>query len=281
MNVLEVKNLRKEYIDFTLDNVSLTIPKGYIMGFVGENGAGKTTTIKAILNLINKDSGDVTIFGKDMAKNEIEIKEKIGYVSGDVFYPKRKLKDVTNAFKRFFDSWDQNIYENYLEKFKLNEEKKIDELSKGMFMKYALSLSLSHNAELLILDEPTSGLDPVARDQILEIFQQLVLEDNVTILYSTHITTDLEKCADYITFIKDGKIIESCSKDELLEDYKLVNGSLESLSEMKDILISYKENAFGFNGMVYAKDVKEMKDVKYAQPSIEDIVIFISERKDK
>jgi ABC-2 type transport system ATP-binding protein len=280
MNVLEVKNLRKEYMDFTLDNVSMTIPKGYIMGFVGENGAGKTTTIKAILNHINKNSGEVSVFGQNMETHEIEIKQRIGYVSGDIFYPKRKLKDVTNVFKRFFDKWDQAVYEKYLVKFNLNEEKKIDELSKGMFMKYALSLQLSHNAELLILDEPTSGLDPVARDQILEIFQQLVIEDNVTILYSTHITTDLEKCADYITFIQDGKIIESCSKDELLDDYRLVNGSKESFELIKDQLISSKENAFGFNGMVKTKDAKEIKDIRYARPSIEDIVIFFAERKD-
>jgi len=275
METLVVKNLSKRYETFTLDNISFVIPKGYIMGFIGENGAGKTTTINSLLNIINKDKGTVSVFGKNMDENELEIKKDIGFVSGDSFYPKSKLKDITSVYKRFYSKWDDKTYESYINTFKLDENKKVDELSKGMKMKYALALALSHNAKLLILDEPTSGLDPVARDNLLEIFQSVVEEGEVSILFSTHITSDLEKCADYITFIKDGKLIESSSKDDLVDKYRLVNGTKEQLELMKDRLIAYKENAFGFNGLVESKDEKET-GVRYGVPSLDDIMIYFS-----
>ena len=174
MNSLEVKNLTKRYEKFVLNDISFTIPKGYIMGFIGENGAGKTTTINAMLNVIRKDGGTVHIFGKNMDDHELELKKNIGFVSGESFYPKRKIKDVTNVYKRFFTTWDEASYQTFLEQFKLDPSKRLDELSKGMKMKYSIALAMSHQAELLILDEPTSGLDPVARDNLLELFQSIV-----------------------------------------------------------------------------------------------------------
>lgn len=276
-----IKNLRKEYQEFILDNISFSIPKGYIMGFVGENGAGKTTTIKSILNVVPRDSGTVEIFGKNIDEFELELKQRIGFVSGDVFYPKKKLKDITKIYKRFFKNWDDSIYNGYLAQFNLSESKRIDELSKGMCLKYSLSLALSHQAELLILDEPTSGLDPVARDNLLQIFQGLVEDESVSILYSTHITSDLEKCADYITFIQDGKLLESCSKDNLIDKYRLVNGSKEFLKTIENHLIAYKENAFGFNGLIESKNMIENDNVKYGKPSIDDIIIYFAERKEQ
>lgn len=279
MNTIEVKNLTKIYKTFTLDHVSFTIPKGYIMGFIGENGAGKTTTIKSMLNIIKRNDGNINIFNKDIDAHELEIKSKIGYVSGNIFYPKKTIKEVTNVYKRFYDQWDESLYQSYLTKFKLDENKRIDELSKGMQLKYAIALALSHHAELLILDEPTSGLDPVARDQLLELFQTIMEKEETTIFFSTHITSDLEKCADYITFIKDGQIIESSSKDDLIDRYRYVSGTEKELSIMKDRLIAYKINAFGFNGLMKSIDVKSSDTAKIGQPTLDDIMIFYASHK--
>ncbi len=280
MDALYISNLNKTYPGFQLKNVSLSLPKGYILGFVGENGAGKTTTINSILNITKRDSGIVKIFGKDIDEHENDIKKDIGYISGDVFYPKKQIKEVTKIYKRFYDTWDDEVYKEYLEIFKLDESKMLDQLSKGMYIKYVLTLALSHHASLLILDEPTTGLDPVARDNILEIFQTLVETEEVSIFYSTHITSDLEKCADYIAFIKEGCIIEHSSKDELLDRYRLVNGSIESLQIIKDKLIAYKINSFGFNGLISTELLIEHEDIRYAEPSIDDIMIYFSGRRD-
>jgi ABC-2 type transport system ATP-binding protein len=280
MESLIVKNLTKKYKTFLLDNISFTIPKGYIMGFIGENGAGKTTTINALLNVISRDSGEVNVLGKNIDVHEIEVKKKIGYVSGESFYPKNKVKEFTDIYKRFYSSWDETAYQSYLEKFKLDSNKKLDELSKGMRMKYSIALALSHQAELLIMDEPTSGLDPVARDNLLEVFQSIVEAGEVSILFSTHITSDLEKCADYITFIKEGKLIESCSRDDLIDKYRIVNGTKEQLPKVMDKMISYKENAFGFNGLIKTDLVDNKSTANYGQPSLDDIMIYYANRRD-
>ncbi len=278
MNNLIVKDLTKKYSGFTLDKISFEIPKGYIMGFIGENGAGKTTTLKAMLNIIKKDSGEVSVFGKDIDTHELDIKRNIGFVSGDSFYPKCKVKEITAVYKRFYPLWEEETYQNYLTKFEIDETKKLDELSKGRKMKYYLSLALSHKAKLLILDEPTSGLDPVARDGLLEIFQTLVEDGEISVLFSTHITSDLEKCADYITFIKNGKLIDSCAKDDLLDKYKIVNGTKEYLNTIEDKLISYKVNSFGFNGLIETKDVVKNDFIQYGQPTLDDIMIYFANK---
>ena len=274
MNSIEIKHLTKKYKTFTLDDISLSVPKGYIMGFIGENGAGKTTTIKSMLNIAKRDKGEITILAQDIDQHEIEIKSKIGYVSGDVFYPKKTIKEITKYVKRFYNEWDDKAYDSYLDQFKLDPNKKIDELSKGMQLKYLITLALSHHAELLILDEPTSGLDPVARDNLLELFQTIIEKEETTIFFSTHITSDLEKCADYITFIKEGKIVESSSKDDLIDSYRYVSGTEKDLESMKDRLISFKTHAFGFNGLIKTEDVKKTDVAKIGQPTLDDIMIF-------
>ena len=282
MDILKVKNLSKAYERFRLDNVSFTLEEGYIMGFIGSNGAGKTTTLKGILGMIQTESGQVEIFGKNFSENEIDIKQNLAFMMGSSdYYLRRKIKTITNVVKRFYTNWNNEAYERYMKKFKLDPEKKINELSQGMRVKYSITLALSHEARLIILDEPTSGLDPVARDQLLEIFQELIEEGDKSILFSTHITSDLEKCADYITFIQNGKIIESCAKDDLIDSYRLVNGSEEDLTEMKNDLVSYKKNSFGFLGLIKSDKLEAYPAVNSEAPNLDDIMIYHAKREDQ
>lgn len=278
MKTLSVKNLQKNYETFSLKDVSFDIPKGYIMGFIGENGAGKTTTLKAMLNIISNDGGTVEVFGKNIIDHELEIKKDIAFVSGESFYQKSTLRDITSVFKNFYDNWDDQKYLDLLKSFSLDDKKRVDQLSQGMKVKYSIALALSHSAKLLILDEPTSGLDPVARDGLLAIFQDLVEDGEVSILFSTHITSDLDKCADYITFIQDGSIVESCSKDDLIDNHTLITGSTSSLESVKDKLISYKTNAFGFTGLMKSDVSLANADIKSAPPTLDDIMIYYAER---
>ncbi|MET3849693.1 ABC transporter ATP-binding protein [Paenibacillus sp. OAE614] len=281
MLALDIRNLSKTYPNFQLKDVTFQLEKGYIMGFIGANGAGKTTTIKSILNLIHTDSGEVRIFGKNIAEHEIELKQDIGYAFGGIdFYTRSKIKALTEVVKKFYTNWDDEIYSYYLRRFKLDENKKIVELSTGMRVKYSLALALSHDAKLLILDEPTSGLDPIARDDLLDLFQSLVAEGEISILFSTHITSDLEKCADYITYIHNGRIINSAVKEEFIESYLLLNGSVSQLDLVKAQLISYKTNSFGFTGLIHAKDFDPSLDVKAARPTLEEIMIYFAKKED-
>ncbi|WP_419872442.1 ABC transporter ATP-binding protein [Candidatus Pristimantibacillus sp. PTI5] len=281
MLALEIKNLNKKYKHFHLRNISFQLEKGYIMGFIGANGAGKTTTIKSILNLIRMDSGEIRILGKDMIEHELELKQEIGFAFGDIdFYTRSKIKTLTNVIKKFYSNWDDDAYYNYLKRFNLNEDKKIAELSTGMKVKYSLALALSHGAKLLILDEPTSGLDPVARDNLLDIFQELVEDGEISILFSTHITTDLEKCADYITYIDNGQIINSAEKEEFIDTYRLVNGREDQLGLIKDQLIAYKTNSFGFTGLIPTSDFDPSLDLKSTVPNLEEIMIYFSKKED-
>ncbi|MBW7476698.1 ABC transporter ATP-binding protein [Paenibacillus oenotherae] len=281
MLALDIRNLNKKYEHFQLKNVSFQLEKGYIMGFIGANGAGKTTTIKSILNLTRIDSGEIHIMGKEIKEHELQLKQEIGFAFGDIhFYTRNKIKTLTNVIKSFYHNWDDKAYYNYLRRFNLNEDKKIAELSTGMKVKYSLALALSHGAKLLILDEPTSGLDPVARDNLLDIFQELVEDGEISILFSTHITTDLEKCADYITFINNGQIINSSEKEEFIDTYRLVNGKVEQLDGIKDQLIAYKKNSFGFTGLIHTKDFDPALDIKSTLPSLEEIMIYFARKED-
>lgn len=281
MLALDIKNLNKKYKHFHLKNVSFQLEKGYIMGFIGANGAGKTTTIKSILNLLRMDSGEIRILGKDMARHEVELKQEIGSAFGDInFYTRSKIKTLTNVIKRFYSNWDDETYYKYLTKFNLIEDKKIAELSTGMKVKYSLALALSHGAKVLILDEPTSGLDPVARDNLLDIFQELVQDGEISILFSTHITSDLEKCADYITFIHNGQIINSAEKEEFIDTYRLLNGKEEHLEMVKNQLISYKTNSFGFTGLIHTQDYDSSLPIKSSIPNLEEIMIYCSKKED-
>ena len=217
MNVLEVRELRKTYPAFTLKDVSLDVPQGAIVGFIGRNGAGKSTTLKSILGLVHPDGGTVRAFGLDYAANEAAIRRRIGVVLGGIdFYPKKKVGVITDVTRRFYSNWDEDKYRHYLELFAIDESKRVDQLSSGMKVKYMIALALSHSAELLILDEPTSGLDPVSRDELVELFRRIVADGSRSILFSTHITSDLEKCASHIAFIKDGEMLY----DGGVEDFK-------------------------------------------------------------
>lgn len=204
--VLSVRHLGKEYEKFTLEDISFEVESGTIMGLIGRNGAGKTTTIKSILNLIPATDGEIVYFGKNLKENEAQIKEQIGYAGGAVdYYKKKKIRDIVSVTKTFYQSWDDALYRKYTDLFELDEDKTPAQLSEGMRVKLNLAIALSHGAKLLILDEPTSGLDPVSRDELLEVFQYLAKE-GAAILFSTHITSDLDKCADAITYIRKGKM---------------------------------------------------------------------------
>jgi len=282
MYALEIKNLNKRYDKFHLKNVSFNLEQGYIMGFIGSNGAGKTTTLKSILNMIHVESGDISVLGQNFIDNEIQLKQEIGVAFGGTdFYVKKRIHQITKVVKRFFNNWDDHIYETYLRRFKLDPDKKISELSEGMKVKYALSLALSHNAKLLILDEPTSGLDPVARDNLLELFQELVEDGSRSILFSTHITTDLEKCADFITYINNGQIIDSATKDDFLGKYYLLQGPVEKVKFLKENMVAYKTNTFGFTGLIKREQFKEVDGVSFAQPSLEEIMIYHAKKEDQ
>jgi len=279
MLALDVRHLNKTYPNFQLKDVSFQLEQGYIMGFIGANGAGKTTTIKSILNMIHIDSGEVHILGKNVAEHETALKQDIGYAFGGIdFYTRSKIKTLTEVIKKFYANWDDETYYNYLRRFKLEENKKIVELSTGMRVKYSLAIALSHGAKLLILDEPTSGLDPVARDELLDIFQGLVADGEISILFSTHITSDLEKCADFITYIDNGQIINSAEKEEFVGSYRLLNGSESDLPLVKEKLISYKVNSFGFTGLIHTEDFDPSSDIKSAIPSLEDIMVYFAKK---
>jgi len=276
MDILAVQNLNKRYAKFELKNVSFALEKGYIMGFIGRNGAGKTTTLKTMLNLIHAESGAVSVLGMDYSGNELACKQKIGFMLGGIFYYSRhKLKTITSVVKRFYNEWDDTAYERYLTRFGLDPDKKVEELSSGMKVKYALALALSHNAKLLILDEPTSGLDPVSRDNMLELFQEIIEDGEKSILFSTQITSDLDKCADFITYIKNGEIIASKEKDEFLNSYKIVQGKGEQLTEkLQEKLIGYKKSHFGFTGMLRTEDLPAAEYLEVSPANIESIMIY-------
>ncbi|MFA7724697.1 MAG: ABC transporter ATP-binding protein [Candidatus Izemoplasmatales bacterium] len=277
MEILSVENLCKNYEKFALKNVSFSLDQGFIMGFIGRNGAGKTTTLKSMMRLVHPNSGTVTILGKNFAEDEFYCKQKIGFVLGGVdYYPKKKLKTITNVTKRFFPEWDDEKYQSLLNRFDLDSEKRIDELSAGMRVKYSLALALSHNAELLILDEPTSGLDPVSRDDLLCLFQDLIEDGEHSILFSTHITSDLEKCADFITYIKNGEIIACTDKDTFIETYRLVQGPVEELNpNLSSKLIGVRKHKFGFEALIKTIDLPMVAGIEVSAANLEAIMVHI------
>lgn len=229
MNAIEIKNLTKDYKKFKLDDVSFNVQDGHIVGFIGRNGAGKTTTIKSMLNIVKTKRGNVIFLGLELDKNENMIKNQIGYSSGTTnYYPRKKLSDIIAITKTFYDSWDDEIMHEYITLFDLDLTKTPRELSDGMKVKFNLLLALSHHAKVLILDEPTSGLDPFSRDEILEIFIELK-KRGTAILFSTHITSDLEKCADDIVYIRKGKIVSASSKEDFIKKHQNNSETLENI----------------------------------------------------
>lgn len=237
MAVLEVKGLSKQYPEFLLDGISFSLEEGRIMGLIGRNGAGKTTTLKSIFNIVHKSGGEIKIFGFDMPGDEQKIKTLIGYTGGAInYYQRKKLKDIAAVTRRFYTNWDDDAYRRYSDAFSLNEEKTPLQLSEGMRVKFSLTLALSHNAKLLILDEPTSGLDPVSRAELLDTFTYLK-EKGVSILFSTHITSDLEKCADDITYIAKGSLIASMP----LERFLCENRAAGHGDTLEEIMVHYEK----------------------------------------
>lgn len=256
-NILEVKNLSKKYKDFELKDISFALPKGMIMGFIGENGAGKTTTIKAILDIIRDYHAEIKIFGLDNRKDGKKIKEDIGVVLDDMFFPEiLTAKDINCVMKDVYKNWDSGTYFQYLTDFSLPEEKQIKTFSKGMRKKLEIAAALAHHPKLLILDEPTSGLDPIARNEVIDIFQDFIQNEECSILLSSHITTDLEHIADYITFINKGEILLSKTCDELLERYGIVKCTEAEFKKIdKKDFVKYKKTKYNYEVLV--EDRKE------------------------
>ena len=229
MNIVEVKDICKTYPAFRLKEVSFSLEEGKITGFIGRNGAGKTTTIKSMLNLIHTDSGEITYFDLPLSKHEKEIKQRIGYSTGTVsWYPRKPIREIVDVTRSFYPNWDEEAYRNYLSLFGIDDKKKPIELSEGMKVKFNLLLALSHRAEVLVLDEPTSGLDPFSRDELLELLTTLK-DHGVTILFSTHITSDLEKCADNIIYISNGEIKVACTRAYFMQTFGRSGETLEDI----------------------------------------------------
>ncbi len=281
-NILEVSGLNKRYGDFALKDISFYLPDGCITGFVGINGAGKTTTLRSILGLTNKVSGNIKFFGMNINGNESKIKDRIGIVLDEGgFYDELTLSEMKNVIAPAYRNWCEQDFIDYMEQFSLNPKQKINTLSKGMRMKYALALALSHKAELLIMDEPTSGLDPLVRSQLLNILKDYMGKGGKGVFFSTHITSDLEKIADMLIMIDGGEIVFQEEKDQLLDSYRIIKGSTEKLNtDTRKYFLNIEESAFGFTGITkQGSDVMEhMQDVLTERPTIEDIVLANVER---
>lgn len=245
MRLLEVEGLTKKYPKFTLKNVSFSLEQGRIMGLIGKNGAGKSTTLKSMLNMVCPDKGTIKMLGHDFRQDEESCKQNIGVVLGSIqFYQDKKLQTITGVTKRFYQNWDDTAYQKYMSMFELDEQKQVKQLSEGMKVKYLIALALSHDAKLLIFDEPTSGLDPVAREDLLELFQQLVKDGKRSILFSTHITSDLDKCADDITYIKNGEIIASSDKASFIHTFQSLKAPGEDSLNLEEIMVRNERGTY-------------------------------------
>ena len=276
-DILRVKNLNKSYKNFSLTDVSFSLSEGCITGFIGINGAGKTTTLRTILNLAKKDSGNIQFFGLDMDKNEQQIKNRIGVVLDDgCFYEELSMAEMKSILASAYTDWSEQDFKHYMDMFSLDPKRKINTLSKGMKMKYALTLALSHNAELLIMDEPTSGLDPLSRSQLLNVLNDYMENGGKGVLFSTHITSDLDKIADMLIMIHNGRIVFQEEKDFLLDNYRIIKGDKKLLTEnIRQLFLNITETAFGFTGVTrHATRVQSyLPDVITERPTIEDIML--------
>jgi ABC-2 type transport system ATP-binding protein len=278
-NIVEMKGVNKRYKDFALQDVSFSIKKGYITGFIGPNGAGKSTTIKLLMNLIKRDSGDIFVFGLDNIAREKEIKERIGFVYDEsYFYEELTIREMKRIIAPLYRRWDDLAFQRYIDSFELPTRRKIKHLSKGMKMKFSLAVALSHHADLIIMDEPTSGLDPVFRREILDILADIIQDEEKAVFFSTHITTDLDRIADYITFIDRGRIVFNSPKDEILEQYGIVRGAKELLdADTRKEFIGLRETAVGFEGLTSNVQMAEElfgDEALIETPSLEDIMFY-------
>ncbi|BAK81204.1 ABC transporter ATP-binding protein [Candidatus Arthromitus sp. SFB-rat-Yit] len=279
-NCLEVKNLSKSFKNFQLNDITFTLPKGYIMGLIGPNGSGKTTIIKLILNMLKRSDGEVKILGLDNIKNEKETKMNLGVVcDSNYFSDEWKVSQIEKSVSLFYKNWDTQKFSNMLKKFNIITSKKIKELSKGMQMKLMLAYAFSYNAKLLILDEPTSGLDPVSRDELLDILLEYIEDGEHSVLFSTHITEDLERIADYITYIKHGELFFSGGKNEFVDMFRVVKGGNEELSmNLKRKIVNIRNFSTGFEALIKTENLKDFEHLNIEKATIYDIVVFTSNR---
>ncbi|AFM43436.1 ABC-type multidrug transport system, ATPase component [Desulfosporosinus acidiphilus SJ4] len=278
-DILSVQNLTKSFKDFSLQSVSFNLPRGYVMGFIGPNGSGKTTTLKLIMNLLHKDSGEIKVFGLDHQKHALELKERLGFVFDENhFYDDLTIQDMSRIVASFYKNWQPKTFAGYLKDFNLNPKQKIKQLSKGMKMKFSLAVALSHQAELLIMDEPTAGLDPLVRYELLEILTNLIQDERKSVFFSTHLTSDLDKIADYVTFLHKGRVVLSSPKDDILDNYGVIKGARELLTnELKGLFIGLKTNPYGFEGLV--RDKRSLpqsfkEQVVLEKPTLEDVMLY-------
>ena len=277
---LTLEKVNKKYPTFSLKDVSFSIQPGQIMGFIGRNGAGKTTTLKSIMNLIHYDSGKIMAFGTDMKENELANKQRIGFALSELnYYPNKTIRQLMQVTKKFYKNFDDAKFNQVCELFNLNIDKKLEELSSGMKVKYSVAIALSHHAELLILDEPTSGLDPVSRDEILDIFREIVKSGERAILFSTHITSDLDKCASNITYIHDGSIVYTGTKKDFVSSYLFVKDKSKN-KDLEKEYIAYKELDDRIEGLVAAdnKEVFVKNGLTPEEPDLEQIMVFLERR---
>lgn len=276
--MFQVKNLTKRYDGFTLDGVSFSLPEGVITGFVGANGAGKSTTMRSMLGIVRPDGGSVTAFGYDMATDELEIKRRVAFSSGGFeYYPYDKAARVKDFYREFYPSWNEDAYRGYLKKFGIVDSKRIRDFSSGMKVKFSLALALSHDAEVIVLDEPTSGLDPIAREELGDILREIVSDGKKSVMFSTHITSDLDKCADRILLIAHGRILLDEDKDEAIENHVLIHGGNEDLTEeIKRKAIGIKRNEFGFTALMRRENDDTYSRFSTETPDLEDLTVFYS-----
>lgn len=278
-DAVKLTNVSKSFNGFRVDNLSFSLKKGFITGFIGPNGAGKTTTIKLIMNLIKRDSGSIDVFGLDNVKHEKEIKERIGFVYADNhFYDHLTVEQMKRVIAPFYKRWDEEVFNRYIANFDLPRNRTIKKLSRGMKMKFAIAVALSHHADLIIMDEPTSGLDPVFRSEILDILIEIMQDENKTIFFSTHITSDLEQIADFVTYIYDGRIVFSEEKDSIIEQYRIVKGAKEWLDrDTRQMFLGLRETSVGFEGLTqHVTQVQQLfgDDALFETPTLEEIMVY-------
>jgi len=280
MDVLSVTDLTKRYPAFTLSGVGFTVRPGEIMGLIGRNGAGKSTTLKCLTGFVHPDAGSVSFFGMPLEGHELEIRRRMAFMAGGVdFYTRKKLRAITAVTRSFYPTWDEAAYQRYMKQFGLDEQKTPATLSAGMRVKYSLTLALSHHAELLILDEPTSGLDPISRDDLTDVFLGLQRE-GVSILFSTHITSDLEKCADRITYIHEGRVMTSEPLADFAGRYRLVAMESDAPEAWQPHLVGQKAAKHGFTALVDAQTAQRLR-IPAREATLDEVMVHLEKENDK
>ena len=277
-NVIEIKDVVKDYGDFKLDHICFTVPEGSVCGFIGQNGAGKTTTIKLILDIIKRDGGEIKVFGENIDVNSAALKENIGVVFDEMgFHDFMTAKDLNIMMKNIYKNWDEKLFFEYLKKFSLPCKKKCGDFSRGMRMKLQIAVALSHHAKLLVMDEPTSGLDPIVRNEMINIFRDFVVEEDHTILLSSHITGDLEKIADEVVFIDGGKIVLAGNKDEILEKHAILKCKKDEVALIsKSLIVGMEQSSFGAEILVNDRNAagKLYPEMVLESAALEEIMIY-------